>query len=147
MLQLPRMGSHSDQLPASQRKGKYKGINEIQTEFPGPEQLMTLGGSIEEVTKEANLEEFMMPARSSHDMRPDCSCCRRPRSNKVKSIKRLAMRAALNVENRFKVLEESEDDHKEEIMEDDKISVQKVSIEKRRSRTMRSSRRKRTYSS
>ena len=112
---------------APKGKGKGKGINEVQSEFPGPEQLMTLGGTVAEVTKDMNLEEFMMPARSAHDMRPNCSCCRRPRSNRAKSIKRLAMKAALKIENRFKVLEEKED-----ITEDDEINVQKVNFEEKK---------------
>ena len=107
---------------------------------------MTLGGSIEDVTKEMNLEEFMMPARSAHDMRPDCSCCRRPRSNKAKSIRRLAMRETLNIENRFKVLEEDEDDHKEEITENDKINVQKVNIEEKKIKGNEKFKKERAYS-
>ena len=68
---------------------------------------------MEEVTNKFLLSEVAVPARSDHDMRPSCGCCKKKKS-RVKPFRNLAIKAELEVKNKFKPLEEEDAENIEE---------------------------------
>ena len=109
-------GVTSQEIVSNPKKTRAKGkgtLDELQ--MPGPESLLSLGNSIAEITREIKVEEIAVPARSAHDMRSDCNCCRRKKS-RVKSLRHLVVQHEIATRNSFEPLEEVEEEPINEIM-------------------------------